>query len=62
MYYLIFCVLLSNAGSTNAIFWDANCDGQCGEGEADCDTDADCLPGFSKGIYYNGPMLMFQKY
>ena len=22
------------------------CDGQCGEGEGDCDKDADCLPGF----------------
>ena len=24
----------------------ADCHGQCGEGEGDCDKDEDCLPGF----------------
>ena len=22
-----------------------NCDGSCGQGEGDCDSDSDCLPG-----------------
>ena len=58
MYYLIFCALLSNAASINGIFWDVNCDGQCGEGDAECDTDADCLPGFKcindDGYFFEG--------
>ena len=41
IYFSIFCLILANVESAIA-----NCNGHCGEGEGDCDTNSDCLPGF----------------